>query len=242
MLLVALGSLFALVFPSALFFSHALDLRYFDALYFVWTTVMTVGYGDIALKDAPDAVKLYGMALMLGGAAFIAVLFALLSDFILTRRLDLLRGRRRVRGADHVIIVGSGNVGFRIAERLALRGHRLVIIERNSESRNAQALGAAGHHVVFANATNEDTLDLAGLPRAALMLAVTDVDAVNLQIALHARRCGVPVVMRVASSELSAHVSGRGDWTAISPVASAAEAFAQAALKIAGAAHNNRRD
>ena len=49
-----------------------------DALYFVWTTVMTVGYGDIALKDASDGVKLYGMALMLAGAAFIAILFALL--------------------------------------------------------------------------------------------------------------------------------------------------------------------
>jgi len=238
-LLVALGSLFVLVFPSALVFSRALDLRYLDALYFVWTTVMTVGYGDIALKDASDALKLYGMALMLAGAAFIAVLFALLSDFVLSRRLDLLRGRRRVRGANHVIIVGAGNVGFRTTERLVSSGRRLVIIERNTESRNAAELGAAGHHVVFADATNEDMLALAGLPRAALVLAVTDVDAVNLQIALHARRYGVPVVMRVVSSELSAHVSGRGDWTAISPVASAADAFARAALKAAGATVGN---
>jgi voltage-gated potassium channel Kch len=234
-LLYSMMALFVLVFPSALLFSHVLDLRYIDALYFVWTTVMTVGYGDIALKDAPDGVKLFGMALMLAGAAFIAVLFALLSDFVMSRRLDVLRGRTRERGSGHVIIVGAGNVGFRIAELLAARGCRLVIVERDPQSRNAAALRAAGHHVITADAMNEEMADLAGLAKAALVLAVTDVDAVNLQIALHARGAGVPVIMRVVSSELSAHVSGRGDWTAISPIHSAADAFTQASLKAAAA-------
>ena len=98
-LLGALLSLFLLVFPSALFFSKALDLSYIDALYFVWTTVMTVGYGDISLRDAPAGVKLFGMALMLAGASFIAVLFALLSDWVLSRRLDMIYGRTRERGS-----------------------------------------------------------------------------------------------------------------------------------------------
>lgn len=226
----ALLSLLLLVFPSALVFSHALDLRYMDALYFVWTTVMTVGYGDIALKDASDGVKLFGMALMLAGASFIAVLFALLSDWVLSRRLDVLNGRIRVRGKDHVVIAGAGNVGFRVAGLLAAEGKRLVIIEKRAENPHVAALRAAGHHVIIADATYRDTLALAAVDTAALVLAVTDIDAVNLQIALHAREMKVPVIMRVESPELSAHVSERGDGIAFSPIVAAAEAFAAAAI------------
>ena len=55
------------------------------------------------------------------------------------------------------------------------------------------------------------------------MLAVRDADAGNLQIALHARTHGVPVIMRADSPELSAPVAGRGDWFAGSPITTAAE-------------------
>lgn len=75
-----------------------------------------------------------------------------------------------------------------------------------------------------------DTLELAGIDIAALVLAVTYIDAVNLQIALHAREHGVPVVMRLNSGELSSDVTARGDGIALSPIVAAAEAFSQAAL------------
>ncbi|MFZ4537753.1 potassium channel family protein [Propionivibrio sp.] len=233
-LLGALLCLFLLVFPSALFFSQALSLSYIDALYFVWTTVMTVGYGDISLKDAPAGVKLFGMALMLAGASFIAVLFALLSDWVLSRRLDVVYGRTRVRGSGHVIIVGAGNVGFRVAELLAADGNRPVIIERNADSRNVAALRLLGHQAIIADASTRETLELAALERAALIITVTNVDAVNLQIALHARAVNVPVIMRMVSPELSAHINQRGDGIAFSLVVEAAEAFAQEAVCLSG--------
>jgi hypothetical protein len=228
----ALLSLFLLVFPSALFFSRALGLRYMDALYFVWTTVMTVGYGDISLKDAGDGVKLYGMALMLAGAGFIAVLFAIFSDWVMSRRLDLLHGRTAERRSGHILIAGAGNVGFRIAKLLEGGGRRLVVIEREAQSRNAASLSETGHHVVIADATRPEMLGLASLHTAALVIAVTDVDAVNLQVVLHARQCGVPAIMRVHSPELSQHVNASGDAIALSPADIAAERFAAAALEL----------
>ena len=239
-LLVALASLFLLVFPSAAFFSHALDLRYLDALYFVWTTVMTVGYGDVALKHASDAAKLYGMVLMLAGASFIAVLFALLSDWVLGRRLQILRGRTSERGSGHVIVVGAGNIGFRVVGLLKNDVHRLVIVERAAETRNVQQLVADGHHVIMADATAEETMLLAGLPRAALVLALSDSDAVNIQVALKARACGVPVIMRADSGELAEHMAERGDAIAFSPLAAATKAFVKATLDAAPAHHKSR--
>ena len=225
----ALVAFFALVFPSALFFSYALDLSYMDALYFVWTTVMTVGYGDISLKDSGVGVKLMGMLLMLAGAGFIAILFAIMSDWVLTRRLDVIYGRTRVRGRGHVLIIGAGNIGYRVAEALASEGHRLVIIEKNADSKNCAALRRQGHHTIIADATNSDTLDLARLDRAALVVAVTDADAINLQVALKAKAANIPVIVRMVSPELAAHVKARGDGVAFSLIVEAAEAFAVAA-------------
>lgn len=231
LLLIALASLFLLVFPSAAFLSHNLNLRYLDALYFVWTTVMTVGYGDIALKHASDGVKLYGMFLMLTGASFIAVLFALLSDWVLSRRLQILHGRTSERGSGHVIIVGAGNIGFRVARLLKNDVRRLVVIERAADSRNVLQLVADGHHVIRADATAEETLLLAGLPRAALLLALSDSDAVNIHVAVQARICGVPVIMRADSPELADHMAERGDAIAFSPLAAATSAFFKAVLE-----------
>ena len=58
----------------------------------------------------------------------------------------------------------------------------------------------------------------------------------NFQIALlvRARSTDVPIIIKVVSPELSAHVSGHGQVLAISPIAIAAEGFANAALIASG--------
>jgi Trk K+ transport system NAD-binding subunit len=217
---------------STLYFSHALGLRLLDALYFVWTTVTTVGYGDIALRDAPDTAKLVGMGVMFAGAAFIASLYALFTGAVVARRLDALRGRVPVRGRGHLVIAGAGHVGLRVARILAGQGRRVVVIERDGDSRHVSALRAEGHHVIVADATGEEILDLARVEAAGAVLALTDSDGTNLHIALAARRRNpaVPVIVKVASPELSAHVAARHDALAASSLAIASEAFARAAL------------
>ena len=65
-----------------------------------------------------------------------------------------------------------------------------------------------------------------------VVLCLTDSDAVNFQIALlvRAESKDVPIILRVISPQLSAHVSEHGDAVAISPIAIASEEFAAAAL------------
>lgn len=228
----ALVGLGLVVVPATFFFARVLNLRIVDALYFVWTTVMTVGYGDISLRETSDGAKIIGMLLMLAGAAFVATLFAFLTGWVVTRRLDVLHGRVRVRGQGHTVIAGAGNLGYRVANLLGSQGRRVVVIERNQDGRNLSALRADGYHVIVADATDEQILELAGVDRAGAVLVLTDSDAVNLQIALllRARSARAPVVLKMVSAELSAHVTERGDGIALSPIAVAAQAFADAAL------------
>ena len=127
-------------------------------------------------------------------------------------------------------------MGFRVAGLLREKGYRVVIIERDAESKNVEALRSADHHVIIADAARSDTLDLANIEDAVAVLALTDSDAVNFQITLlvRARSARSPIIIRVVSPELSAHVSEHGDAVAISPIAIAAEKFATAALYAGG--------
>jgi voltage-gated potassium channel Kch len=236
LLAAILFAMAAIVLTFTLFFANALDLSYVDAMYFVMTTVTTVGYGDIALRDASTPVKIVGMVMMFAGAAFIALLFGLFTDWVVSRRLEIAAGRVRVRGNGHIVIAGSGNVGVRVADGLREQDHRVVIIERNADNKNIEALRSNGHHVILADAARAATLSLAKVEDSAAMLCLTDSDAVNFQIALliRARSADVPIIIKVVSPELSTHVSEHGHAVAISPIAIAAEEFAKAALSASG--------
>jgi voltage-gated potassium channel Kch len=221
-----------LVTGATAYFGHALGLDWLDSLYFVWTTVLTVGYGDITPRHASAGAKLAAMALMLAGAALVAVFYALLAGFVVSRRLAVVRGHVPVFGRGHLIVAGAGHVGVRVAERLLDAGHRAVVIERDQDSPHIQQLRARGCHVIVADASAAETLDLAAVDRASAVLALTDSDATNLRVVLasRARRPDLPVIARLASSDLSAHVSRRQDAIALSSVDLASEAFARAAL------------
>jgi Trk K+ transport system NAD-binding subunit len=222
---------------ATIFFARTMGLRPLDALYFVWTTVLTVGYGDITLRAAPDSAKLVGMGLMLVGAAFLAVLFAFFTSWVMRRRVDVLKGRVQVRWRGHVVIAGGGHMAIGVAELLAAAGRRVVVIEREEDRPHIAMLRAARHRVIIADATNEDVLDLAGVGRAAALVALTDADPTNLHIALlakaRAQGGGLAVVMRAESAELSAYVNEHKDAVAVSSIAVTADVFADRALSAA---------
>src|SRR5262249_42216490 len=154
---------------------------------FVTSTVTTVGYGDITVKDASSATKIVGMFLMFTGAAFVAVLFGLFTGWVVDRRLAVLSGRVAARGSGHVVVIGAGNVGYRVADALGKRQQRIVVIDRQL-GRNGAALRAQGHHVIVADGVAETTLKLAGVERAGVVLALTDADSVNLEIVVKMRQ------------------------------------------------------
>ena len=225
-------TLAGVIAAGTVFFTKMLGLRALDAFYFVWTTIMTVGYGDITLHGAPDSAKVVGMALMVVGAAFMAVLFAFFTSWVMTQRQEALRGRVQVRWRDHVVVAGGGHMGIGVADLLAAAGRRIVVIEREEDRPHIEMLRAAGHRVIIADATKAEILELAGIKRAAGLVALTDADPTNLHIALLARaqRGDLAIVMRAESPELSAYVNEHRDAVAVSSIAVTADEFATNAL------------
>jgi Trk K+ transport system NAD-binding subunit len=218
---------------SVWFFARVLDVGVFDALYFVVETITNTGYGDFPIRAAGTTAKIVAILLMIGGAGLLALVYALITGWFIARRLAVLQGRLPERGRNHAVIAGAGNVGFRVAQLLSAAGRRVVVLERQADSRNVFALRAEGHHVIVADAGLDESLDLAAVDRASVVLALTDSDAINLKVALAVRARGLdaPVVIRLISPELSEHLHGRKGIATISPIAVASERFATAAME-----------
>jgi Trk K+ transport system NAD-binding subunit len=186
-------------------FHDAGDLTWLDSLYFTVTTITTTGYGDINLLHSPDGLKLFGMGLMLLGGLIVAVLFALVTDAIVTARIARTLGELPRPRSNHAVVCGLGRVGFRIVQRLVAAGIPCVAVERSEDNPFLDATRRLGVPVLVDDASRRETLTPLRVPDARVVLAVTDDDLANLETALNARQLNpsVRVVMRLFSHDLA---------------------------------------
>ena len=84
-----------------------------------------------------------------------------------------------------IVIVGAGEVGFHIANRLAKENKEVVVIDSNAEAlkRLSETIDV---QTVTGSGSSPSTLETAGIREAEIILAVTDSDEVNLVACLMA--------------------------------------------------------
>lgn len=98
-----------------------------------------------------------------------------------------------------VLILGAGNAGRHLAERLCADKHDVVVVDQNSDLLD-EIKGQLNVLTVCGNGSNPRTLEQAEVRKAGLVIAVTSDDEVNLLACLLAHKVGVPkTVARVAS-------------------------------------------
>lgn len=100
----------------------------------------------------------------------------------------------------HVVIVGAGAVGSRLASLLLSAGHEIAVVERDRERcrRLEEGLGSV---TVTGDGTSSVALTEAGITRADLVVATTGRDDVNLVICRLAKvRFNVPRATSVVNS------------------------------------------
>lgn len=223
---------------------HRPGMSFVDALYFSTETIATVGYGDFSFVGQPTWLRLFSIALMFAGITTTAILMAFIADLLLSQRLSVSAGRRRVREySGHVVVVGLGSFGIRVAGDLTALGYDVAVIERNDDNRYLDAAAELDVPVVFGDATLRRTLSDAGIERARAVAVLTHDDMVNIETGIIVRellgrrwtrteaRPGVPVVMRVYDQALGSAVAHRfGFQNVRSTVELAAPWFIGAAL------------
>ncbi|MFF0408999.1 NAD-binding protein [Kitasatospora sp. NPDC004745] len=146
------------------------------------------------------------------------------------------RGQPRNPGAgtrDHVIVVGLGNVGTRVAAQLHELGVPVVCMERDPQARGIAAVRALGIPVVLGDGPFEEQLRRARLKHSRALVAVSGDDATNLEAALEARHGNpeVRVVVRLFDDDFAGHFYATLDNAASRSVSYlAAPAFAAALM------------
>jgi Trk K+ transport system NAD-binding subunit len=191
--------LIALLVGTTIYFHEAIGLSVLDAIYFVISTASTTGYGDITLRNASPAAKIVDIILMVGALATTGVLLAYLTAAITKRSIDFAEGRHPLRGSGHFVVCGFGNVGARVVAYLLHAGRRVAVIDRAPDPALAAEARWRGVHVMTANATSDSAISMARVADAQALLALTDNDSANLEIALSAMDVapGIPIVMRI---------------------------------------------
>jgi trk system potassium uptake protein TrkA len=106
-----------------------------------------------------------------------------------------------------VIIVGAGEVGYHLAERLSQEGQDVVVVEMDSE-RAERASELLDVMTVVGNGASIPVLEKAGVRNARILLAVTSQDEVNLISCLAASRLGVDyTIARISNPDYYARGS-----------------------------------
>lgn len=209
-----------------------------DAVYFTVETIATVGYGDFNFRHQQPWLRCFAIGLMILGALLATTFFALLTNLLVTIRLEEALGDRRLdRLSGHVVVIGLGSVGVRVVERLLSAGTEVVVIDRNEHNRYAAQVRLSGVPVVIADATLPQTLHRVHLSSARGVAVLTSDDLVNLETGLAVRdQLGqawgeTPVVLRLFDRTLAATVERNfGLGLARSTAALAAPWFVGAAL------------
>ncbi|MDI6764505.1 MAG: Trk system potassium transporter TrkA [Thermodesulfobacteriota bacterium] len=89
-----------------------------------------------------------------------------------------------------IAIIGAGEVGFYLAQRLSLEKHDLVIIDNDPE-KCAHAQEALDVSVIEGSASSQSVLKDAGLESADMLIAASGVDEINLIACMIASKMGV---------------------------------------------------
>ena len=221
---------------SATFFLVVANLTPLDAMSFAISLLTGAGSGFANLdeRNAPAALKVYGIFLSLLGAAIVAVVYALITDAIIRSRLLQTLGRRTVPASihEHVIVCGLGTIGYRVALGIAERGVPVVVVESDENGRFTAAVRSHGIPVVIGDARQPEILKAVGIGTARAIVAATSDDLVNIAAALHARtvRPDLRVVVRLYDPDFALRVQrGLGMRFTRSVSHLAAAAFAAAA-------------
>lgn len=94
---------------------------------------------------------------------------------------------------NHIVLCGLGGVGRKVFQELIDLGENIVCIEQNEDAIGVRFVRQTDHPVIIDDARLDHVLQAAGVARAKAVLAVTDDDMVNLEIALDARKTNAEI-------------------------------------------------
>lgn len=172
---------------------------------------------------------LYGFSvgMTIAGTIFIGILYAILTERVLASRLQFAKRRPPMPKGDHVVIVGLGRVGKRVAT--LLQRFKQPAVGVHESALDAQVLP----EMALVTGNLKEALDKVNLATAKSVIVATEDEVANLELGLMARSRNATcnLVIRVFDPHFAANVAQfLPEARVFGAYAVAAEAFAAAAF------------
>lgn len=189
----SLGLLLALPLLGTLGYTVIERWSVFDALYMSIITVTTIGFGEVHPLSEPG--RAFTIVYILAGVGVVGHAASSLATFVadggFLANLRTRRARMELKQMrDHYVVVGNGRLGREIVAELTHHGAEVVVIDR--EETNPLPHGV---RLIVGDATQDDTLKVAGIERARGLAVATPSDAVNVYVTLSARQINPGLVI-----------------------------------------------
>lgn len=190
------------------------------------------GFGDLFggfnfALPVPLWLRLISLIMAIAGTAFVGILYGFLTERILAARFQLIKKRPPIPQQDHVVVVGLGRVGQRVAALLQKFNQSLVGLTLNTDF---DMTILPEMPLIVGNL--KESLSKANLSTAKSVVVVTDEEMLNLEISLMACKANhnSNLVIRTFGQGLSDHLAE------LLPKAQVLGAYDVAAEAFAGAA------
>lgn len=213
---------------SLSFFHFVLLKTWTASAFFVVATLTNVGFGESSVAQRGVAVTVGAIVAMLGGILLTSLLIGYISSALTRAEWIAMQGLRRIHARGHVIVCGGGSIGSTVVDLLRSLGKHVVVVEPQPGTSLVRRASDPDIDLLTGDATRDDALDLCDIPNASAVLALTNSDSSNLEIALsaRARSPNVPLVVRMESDTFARATAALFGIATFSPAALVAPEFA----------------
>ncbi|WTW92278.1 NAD-binding protein [Streptomycetaceae bacterium NBC_01309] len=200
-----------------------------EALFHATRVVAAVGPAE---AEHSHGYQVAASAAMLATLVFSALFTAGVIERMLGPKLIGLIGPRTLPRADHVIVVGMGQVGMRLCAELQRHGVSVVGVERDPHAATARLARSLGIPVMTGHGGDRAVLEQLRLGRARSIAAVgsNDLDNIAVAIAAHGVAPATPVVIRAGDHEAIAETRSLLPMGTVRDVTSLAAGYVLARL------------
>ena len=197
---IVLSIIAAIVAISVFIFYRYYNLTLIDSVYFVITTLTTVGYGDITLLNAPAPVKVYGIFLLFVGAASLAVLFSMITDYVVTLKFNKFFGRGGTKMKNHVLLVGWNKTAEAALDEIRKVDKAVVLTRKENAVKEI-------HHknvdVVIGDGTDDKALKRANIGKAKTVITADEDDSKNIMTTIIIKKLNPKVKIISSANEVA---------------------------------------
>ena len=213
---------------------------WWDCVYFTIVTLSTVGFGETlpGMHEAEYA-RVWTVGLIVLGSGTLLYFISTLTAFIVEGDLGGALRRNRMQGRinqleGHYIVCGAGTTGIHVIEEFLQSRMAFVVVDR-SEERLEELSERFGPDLLYlpGDATDDHTLEMAGITRAAGVIAALSEDKDNLFVTITAAALNnkLRIVAKAVEVSARAKLMRAGAKAVVSPTQIGGMRLASEALR-----------